>query len=270
VVVRRRKSLTPSPQPPPLRIARIHYLNTDPFFTDEPMEGATLVSVHPRELGRLAAAGKVDAGLLSLADLWNLEAYFEPLGAYGLAAEGAVRSVLLFSKKPPAELAGATIGVTEQTSTSVRLLQVLLASRYGLEARFRAGFRAGDDARLLIGDEALRARESGLKGFPRVADLAEEWHAWRGLPFVFARWAVRRTVPAYLKVDLAARLDAALRENRRRRTALATAGAKRLGLPAAVVRDYLDGFTYRLGEREDRAETAFRDLVTGKVPGCGC
>ena len=47
------------------------------------------------------------------------------------------------------------------------------------------------DAFLLIGDEALRQRR-GVPGYPHLYDLGEEWHRWTGLPFVFARWVVRR------------------------------------------------------------------------------
>src|ERR1035438_660532 len=48
-----------------------------------------------------------------------------------------------------------------------------------------------NDAALMIGDMAMRARGQGLF----VLDLAEEWHSWTGLPFVFALWLVRRDAP---------------------------------------------------------------------------
>ena len=50
---------------------------------------------------------------------------------------------------------------------------------------------ADHDAALMIGDAAMRAPKEGLI----VLDLAEEWHAWTGLPFVFAFWAVRSEAP---------------------------------------------------------------------------
>jgi chorismate dehydratase len=37
----------------------------------------------------------------------------------------------------------------------------------------------------------MRAPKEGLF----VLDLAEEWHAWTGLPFVFALWCVRDDAP---------------------------------------------------------------------------
>jgi len=46
------------------------------------------------------------------------------------------------------------------------------------------------EAILLIGDEALKKRESGV--FPYCLDLGSYWKAKTGLPFVFALWCVRR------------------------------------------------------------------------------
>jgi chorismate dehydratase len=253
-----------------LRVARIPFLNTDPFFTEDTAAGFKLISASPRELGRLAAEGKVDAGPLAVVDYWSLEGLFEPVGRYGIAVKKKALSVLLFSRKPLDGLAGAVIGVTDQTSTSARLLQIILRSRYGVEAAFRAGFKADDAARLIIGDDALKARVQGVAGFEHVVDLAEEWNDWRKLPFVFARWAVRKTAPAYLKEELAERLEAALKANTKKLSVLAAAGARRLKLKPEDVSDYFEVFTYRLGPAELKAEEAFRDLVTGKVPGCGC
>jgi chorismate dehydratase len=47
------------------------------------------------------------------------------------------------------------------------------------------------DAAVMIGDHFMRARREGLL----VMDLAEEWHSWTGLPFVFALWLVREDAP---------------------------------------------------------------------------
>jgi predicted solute-binding protein len=62
----------------------------------------------PRDLGREAEAGGVDLGLMAAGDYLRLDDRFELLGPLGLAARGAVQSVLLFSRRPgPGALAGA-------------------------------------------------------------------------------------------------------------------------------------------------------------------
>ena len=75
---------------------------------------------------------------------------------------------------------------------------------------------AEHDAALLIGDIALaRAmlrRAVAGRGQPYVFDLATEWQAWTGLPFVFAVWAARadraEAIAASGVVEAAARVQA--------------------------------------------------------------
>jgi len=55
----------------------------------------------------------------------------------------------------------------------------------------------------------LRRRRRGIEGLPHRYDLAEEWSAWQGLPFVFARWMVRTSVDREGKAALQEALAAA-------------------------------------------------------------
>ncbi len=262
------KALSP---PKNLRVARISFLNTDPFFLGwEGSPSLSVLSATPRELGLWAEQGKVDAGLLSLADLWRLEADFEPLEDFGIAVKTRAASVLLFSQVPLEGLGGAVVSVTDQTSTSVKLLEVLLNVRHGVHADLRRGDQERAKARLLIGDEALKASWSGLPGFSLVFDLSQEWHRWQRRPFVFAHWGVRRGLPAHLKEELAARLARSLELFKEQRAEVAAAGARRLGLPEPFVLDYLAGFTFRLGQAEDEAEKTFRGFFTGEAARCLC
>ena len=73
----------------------------------------------------------------------------------------------------------------------MRLLQVLLRVKYQVQPAAYGLLQTAHDAFLLIGDQALRQRR-GTPGFPYTYDLGAEWQAWTGLPFVFARWMVRK------------------------------------------------------------------------------
>ena len=88
------------------------------------------------------------------------------------------------------------------------------------------------DARLVIGDPALKTR---LNGFV-VLDLAAEWRALSGHPFVFAFWAVAPGVRAEGLEDL---LRASFEAGRRDFVRLARREAEQTGLSEAVVEDYL-------------------------------
>ncbi len=156
--------------------ARIPYANAAPFYAlwaDAPFAVRNLA---PRELGREAEAGGVDLGLMASADYLRLRDRFELLvPPLGLATRGPVQSVLMFSRRPAAALAGALVSVTPETSTSVRLLKLLLDVRRGLPAvRYLRGLEpAQADALLMIGDRAMRMRNQRPAGASLAAGLAD-------------------------------------------------------------------------------------------------
>jgi chorismate dehydratase len=224
-----------------LRVGRLPYLNAVPFsgpFVGEEPRWHTDV---PRRLGELAAAGRLDAALLASRDALALEPEFRPLDL-GIACRGPVGSVLLFSKDPVSELDGARLALTAESRTSRALLRILMREHFGVQPRYVAGgVRA--DACLAIGDAALAMRAAAR--WPFVLDLGAAWARFTGLPFVYARWVVRRDAPAdaarALARELGARLDAPVDWSAARRPA---------GLGEVAARAYLDAFTYRLGPAE--------------------
>src|SRR5262245_6335781 len=111
----------------------------------------------PSALGAVMVRGELDAGLLPLADALALGDSVELL-PFGIATTGATGSVHVWSDCPLDQLDGATIGVTGETSTSVRILRLLLERRYRVTNVRWTTLDDGADAELLIGDEALRRR----------------------------------------------------------------------------------------------------------------
>jgi chorismate dehydratase len=216
-------------------------------------------------MGVLQEDGQVVAGLFSLMDYFRNEERLDLLG-WTIATRDQVKSVMLFSNHGWADLNGRHIGITDETATSVRLLQVLLEKKYGVKATFErlhAGVNDYSlyDAVLLIGDEALRRRKQGLQGFELVYDLAKEWYDWKKMPFVFAVWAIRRGVPAGVKDRLSRLIEDSLAKSENRYAEIGRVHGGRIGLGNAEVEEYLDGFHYKLGEREREAMQAFKSLV---------
>jgi len=239
-----------------LRIGRISYLNVEPFFHAFPWPIAA--SLPPRALGEEVAAGRVDAGPLALADCLRLEDTVTRL-PFGIVGPTRSQSVLLFSDRPLRELGGSRIAVTGETSTSVRLLRILLAFRHEVPAATLVGLDAPADATLLIGDVALRALR-GRWPRPLCFDLGEEWTEWTGLPMVFAAWAVRLAVPASERRELEAVLGTALETGMASLPAIA-ARRRDVGLSEAEIVEYLRSFTYRIGPAEEKAVVEYRRLV---------
>ena len=247
-------------------IGKIPYLNSVPFYRYFEQGKFKLLPVAPRYMGILSRKGKIAAGAFSLMDYLAQEEELE-LMDYCLAVRGAVKSVMLFSRKGWKRLDGKKIGITDDTATSVQLLRVLLEKKYGVKAdlvRMQAshgGYR-GFDAVLLIGDEALKCYKYGLPGFKHVFDLATEWLDWQGLPFVFAVWAQKKLLSRGSKQELKETIRKSLEKEEQELSAAGTLHGRRIGLTPEETMDYLDGFTFRIGRAERKAIGVFRQLVT--------
>jgi chorismate dehydratase len=239
-----------------LRVGRISYLNVEPFFHAFPWPIAE--SLPPRALGEAVAEGRVDAGPLALADCLRLEGTVTRL-PFGIVGPTRAQSVLLFSDRPVRDLGGRRIAVTGETSTSVRLLRILLALRYEVPPPVLVGLDEPAEAALLIGDAALRARQ-GRWPRPLCVDLGEEWTEWTGQPMVFAAWAVRLDAPAPARRALEAVLGQALDEGLASLPAIA-ARRRDVGLSEPEISRYLGSFTYRIGAAEEKAVAEYRRLL---------
>ena len=252
-------------------VGKIPYLNSVPFYAHLEKHDFRILPVVPRWMGMLSALGEIDAGPFSLMDFIRQEKELDLMG-WCIATRDQVKSVMLFSKGGWRDLEGRRIGITDDTATSVQLLHVLLEKKYGVRARLERLHQGvndydGFDAVLLIGDEALRRNKHGLDGFDLVYDLAREWYEWQKLPFVFAVWAVRRSLPSSVKEELSALLGRSLESVGGDFASVAGRHGRRIGLTDAETQEYLSGFNYTLGEREREAIAVFRRLVTAASPG---
>jgi aminodeoxyfutalosine synthase len=246
-------------------IGKIPYLNSVPFYHHFEKHQFKILPVTPRRMGVLARNNQLDAGLFSLCDYLGQKDALTPL-PYCIATRDQVKSVMLFSDHGWRELAGKTIGIVDDTATSVRLLQVLLEKKYDVKAklkRMHTGVNSYDefDAVLLIGDEAMRHQKAGLQSFELVYDLATEWYEWQKLPFVFALWAVQKAVGQETRNELSTLIQGALKKGEMDLERISASHAKRIGWTSKEATEYLEGFNYHLGERERQAIDLFEGLL---------
>jgi len=243
-----------------INFGHIPYLNTEVFFQDFPLDIVNVIRMVPSGLSRAARRGEIDVGAVPIVTCFELEEQFEPLRDFGIACRDKSRSVLLFSKRPIDDLDGANIGVTGESSTSVRLLKVLLSQHYGVTPHIYGSTQdTRNDAVLLIGDAALNNRH-GLPSYGKVYDLSLMWHEWTGLPFVFARWIVRRDLNPEAKALLGNLLEQSLELGLTRIRPIAETRSD-LSMSVEEVAEYLHGFNYILGEREKEAIERFRKCL---------
>jgi len=182
------------------------------------------------------ASGAADIGIVPSFELTRLD--LEILPGTGIACHGPVRSILLISKVPAAEI--RRLAVDSSSRTSVQLARVLLARRYqakpelvshppDLEAMLRIA-----DAALVIGDPALHIEPARLPF--EVHDLGGEWVEETGLPMVFAVWAGRKEVVTPEAVEA---FQQSCRYGCERIEEIVNTEAPRRGLSPELVREYL-------------------------------
>ena len=145
----------------------------------------------PSECARMMAAGEADIGIIPSIELRRQT--FAVVPGIGIASRGAVRSILLVSKKPLAKI--KILAGDSSSRTSVALTRIILRDRYGVEPQIISAapdldaMLATADAALVIGDPALRLNPEQIPH--DVHDLGSEWTEMTGLPMVFAVWAGR-------------------------------------------------------------------------------
>jgi chorismate dehydratase len=239
-----------------LRIGRVPYLHAEPFYVDMARRGVALTELVPRAIAVAAANGEIDAGPVPLVDCFRLEDRLQPVAGFCIASVQDAGSSLLFSTKPIAALTGAHIGVTDEASTAPQLLDILLRLKYQVQTAPYGPLQAACDAFLLIGNQGLRQR-MGAPDFPYTYDLGAEWHAWTGLPFVFARWMVRKDVSPRDRALLEEVLYVGLEEGVDALCELARPREDLFMLPRDIA-TYIQGFRYYIGRSEQQAIDQFR------------
>ncbi len=184
-----------------LRVGRIDYANCTPLFMQLesalPAIDAEVVHGVPAELNDLLARGKIDLCISSSIEFCRHAAEYLILPGNCIGSCGAVKSVLLLTDRPAEQLGGAQLLVSSESATSVVLLQILLAERWGLSGCTveRSSLPVSEALQqapglLLIGDKALQA--AAAASAPYCYDLGEEWLRLTGLPFVYALWLLNR------------------------------------------------------------------------------
>ena len=229
-----------------LRIGCVRYLNARPLIHgwETPVDFD-----HPSALCAKLARGELDCAFVSSFEFLRNPIY-TIVDDVAVGANGPVESVFLAHRAPLQSL--REVAVDPASRTSVNLLHCLFAEA-GLIARLVEDTSA--DARLLIGDQALRFRHQHGDAYS-YRDLGAWWKELTALPFVFALWLIR---PEYEDAaSLADHLRAVRDAN--------VAGLKRL---AAVQSDFSPEFCqhyfrdclrFHFAEREKEGLMKFRSL----------
>ena len=214
-----------------LRFSVVDFLNARPLIwglLENPPPGVDVSRDAPSVCADKLASGEADVGLIPSIEYQRIPD-LRVVPDLGIAAASEVRSVLLISNVARDRIESVSLDPVSRTSAV--LTRLLLKRRYGIEPLYREP-GAPTDAALVIGDPALKTRLNGKV----VLDLAAEWRAFSGHPFVFAFWAMRADVPFPDAWRVVRDSYAAARREFPR---LVSKEAAESGLSEAVVDDYL-------------------------------
>jgi chorismate dehydratase len=178
-----------------IRVGAVSYLNTKPFLhgikRSGLMDRIELIEDYPSKIAGMLLNDEIDVGLVPVAILPQMkESHI--ITDYCIGAEREVASVALFSEVPMDQI--ETVLLDYQSRTSVNLAKILFKEYWKKDVvlqdakeDFRSDIK-GNVAGIVIGDRALEQRKIS----PYMYDLAANWIAFTGLPFIFAAWIANK------------------------------------------------------------------------------
>jgi len=239
-----------------LRIAAIRFLNPAPLMWDfeHPPESERLARRYqidwmlPAECADRLATGAADIGLVPIAALAATPG-LRILPGCTIASKDHVRSLLLVRRAHQPLEGIRTVAADTASRTTIAYSRILFRMWNNPEAEFVPmaadldAMLARADAAIVIGDPALFALEENANRFERTGegliyhDLAHEWHALTGLPFISAVWCAARgiVVDESVTMDFIGSRDRGIANI----DALAREWSGKLPLPESTIRRYL-------------------------------
>jgi len=183
-----------------MKVGAVSYLNTKPLLfgierSAELMQQIELITDYPSKIAKQLIDDEIDVGLIPVAAIPFMKEHFI-VSDYCIGAENDVASVCLFSDVELDKI--ETILLDYQSRTSVNLCKVLLKNHWKKDIVLEDAKPdfineiKGTTAAVLIGDRALQQRKKSKY----IYDLAGEWKAFSGLPFVFAAWISNKKLSA--------------------------------------------------------------------------
>ena len=184
----------------PVSIAAVSYLNTIPFLYGIRHAAdlrAELLLSPPNGCAEAFDSRKADIALIPVGGLAEIaDKDFDIVTSWCIGAEGPVRTVVLTGDSPMKDI--RRVWLDSHSMTSVRLAKYLAAKYWNIRPEWAdltdysvVENAAPGDAFVLIGDKVFENEGR----FKNTWDLAAEWEKHERLPFVFAVWVARKSVP---------------------------------------------------------------------------
>ncbi len=188
------------------RLGHINFINCLPLSYSLQYggfaEGLEVCRDVPATLNAKIIAGQLDVSPVSSIIYARHSEKLVLVPDVSISANGALRSIMLVSRKPIEQLDKARVALTAKSETSHCLLKIVLQDAYQVLPEYYVSDLsvAGEvlkeaDAVLFIGDDALfnyHNRSADLYYY----DVGAEWKKLTGLPMVYAVWVAGRQFAA--------------------------------------------------------------------------
>ncbi len=241
-----------------LRIAAIGFVNPAPLMWDfehPPLDGVLarryrIDRMTPSECADRLAAGKADIGLIPIATL-AANPGLRILPGCTIASKDRVRSLLLVRRAAQPLAALRSVAADTASRTTLAYTRILF-HKWGNPAVPFIPLAADldlmldrADAAIVIGDPALLALEERYNRLERTGeelvyhDLAHEWRALTGLPFISAVWGAAPAGSGLLDESVAEDFLRSRDHGLENIDALAAEWSARLPIPEETIRTYL-------------------------------
>lgn len=241
-------------------LSAVEYLNTKPFIEGlkiHPLNSQiSIIEDTPAECSEKLRNGRADIGIVPVADFPLLKG-FRKITQWGIAADGAVDSVLLVSNQPVENL--DRILLDYQSRTSNKLMRILAEDYFQIHPDFTLAHPGYEEKELAVGEGAVIIGDRALKFGSRYAykyDLGHYWKELTGLPFVFAIWVANTKVNLELEKELELALGACMDSRRK------VADSYQKSYPRVDVYRYLtQSIRYKISEPYEQGLDLFLEKI---------
>lgn len=178
-----------------VKIACVEYNNTLPFLYGLKYILNTEVrfDLHlapPSKCIDLYRENRVDIALVPIGGLTTLKDNYHIMQHICIGCNGAVDTVAILSQTPIHTI--TSLYLDPHSNTSNLLAKVLCQNYWNIEPQYHLGDTDYTQSSILaIGDKVLDLESN----YAYKYDLGAVWKEYSGLPFVFAVWIVRKSIP---------------------------------------------------------------------------
>ena len=238
----------------------VNYINTLPFLEALTNSNSNfeINEKIPKLCGIDFMNGHADIALIPCGFLPQMkELPFKVLDKFGIACDGAVRTVKLLSHAPVQDI--KTISLDNHSTSSSKLLKILCELYWKIQPIFtnkQIAHDTNEEAVLMIGDKVFEHESN----YEYAYDLGEIWKQFTGLPFVFAVWVAKQDMPQKIIDELYEKLEKGIIEIEH------TIEKYKPIYPNIDIESYLGThIKYKLDERYQEGLEKYLDLLKLKV-----